>query len=63
MSDTKATLTELQNHLDHAARALRAAWRLCKHNKLEPIAKELADTVLDVETAHELVTDTLRSNV
>jgi hypothetical protein len=46
---------ELENHLGEAARALRCAWRLCKHNGMEATAKELADAVLDVETAHEQV--------
>jgi hypothetical protein len=50
-------LIELENHLSQAARSLRAAWRLCKHNGMEPTAKELADTVLDVETACQQVTD------
>lgn len=58
----KEQLTELENHLQQAARALRAAWVLCKHNGMEPTAKELADTVLDVETARDRVTDILRPN-
>lgn len=58
----KEQLIELENHLTNAARALRCAWRLCKHNGMEPTAKELADTVLDVETAKEGVSDILRPN-
>ena len=58
----KAQLTELESHLQKAASALRAAWILCKHNGMEPTAKELADTVLDVETARDSVTDILRPN-
>lgn len=58
----KAQLTELESHLQKAASALRAAWILCKHNHMEPTAKELADTVLDVETARDRVTDILRPN-
>ncbi len=57
MIERTVLLIELENHLGHAARALRAAWLLCKHNGMEMTAKELADTVLDVETAHKQVTD------
>ena len=53
MVDKSVLLLELENHLRNAAGALRAAWILCKHNGMEKTAKELADTVLDVETAHE----------
>ena len=48
-------LTELEANLQSAASALRAAWVLCKHNGMEKTAKELADTVLDVETARDIV--------
>lgn len=58
----KEQLTELESHLQKAASALRAAWILCKHNGMEPTAKELADTVLDVETARDRVTGILRPN-
>jgi hypothetical protein len=51
MVERNILLIELASHLSDAAKALRAAWRLCKHNGMEPTAKELADTVLDVETA------------
>lgn len=50
---------DLEAHLGEAAKELRAAWLLCKHNGMEPAAKELADTVLDVETAHRQVKDDL----
>lgn len=55
----KEQLTELTNHLQKAAEALRDARMLCKHNGMEPMAKELADTVLDVETARDRITDIL----
>lgn len=35
---TRAQLLELENHLQHAAGALRAAWVLCKHNGMQPTA-------------------------
>lgn len=57
---TREQLLELENHLQHAAGALRAAWVLCKHNGMQPTAKELSDTVLDLETARERVSATLR---
>lgn len=44
-------LIDLENSLQTAARALRHAWRITKHGGMEATAKELADTVLDVETA------------
>jgi hypothetical protein len=50
-------LIELENHLGEAAKELRAAWFLCKHNGMEASAKELADTVLDIETARKQVAD------
>jgi hypothetical protein len=50
-------LIELENHLGKAAKELRTAWLLCKHNGMEASAKELADTVLDVETACKQVAD------
>jgi hypothetical protein len=46
---------ELEMHMGTAAKALRMAWKLCKHNGMEATAKELADTVLDIETAHQQV--------
>ncbi len=48
-------MIELESHLNTAAKALRCAWTLCKHNGMEATAKELADTVLDVETAHQQI--------
>jgi hypothetical protein len=58
----KEQLTELADHLQKAAEALRDAWMLCKHNGMEPTAKEIAGTVLDVETTRDRVTDLLWSN-
>ena len=55
MLDKESAIIYLENYLSEAAKALRSAWRLCKHNGMEATAKELADTVLDVETALELV--------
>ena len=55
MVERSVLLIELESHLGNAASALRAAWILCKHNGMEATAKELADTVLDVETAHKRV--------
>ena len=49
----RSVLLELENHLGHAARSLRAAWILCKRNGMERTAKELADTALDIEIAYE----------
>lgn len=57
MVERSILLIELENHLSDAAKALRCAWLLCKHNGMEPTAKELADTVLDVETAYQQVKD------
>lgn len=55
MEDRVIVLIELENHLLNASTALRASWMLCKGNGMESTAKELADTVLDVETAHKIV--------
>ncbi len=49
--DHEVLLIELDTSLNTAAKALRHAWRLMKHNDMESAAKEIADTVLDVETA------------
>lgn len=57
MVERSILLIELENHLGEAAKALRCAWRLAKHNGMESTAKELADTVLDVETAYQMVRD------
>lgn len=51
----EAQYIELDTHMADAAKSLRCAWRLMKHNGLESVAKELADTVLDVETASSMV--------
>lgn len=53
-------LRRLESHLDQAAKALRGAWLLCKHNGMEASSKELADTVLDVETARNQVAEERR---
>lgn len=37
--------------LRRAGHDLKAAWTLLKHYGMEPTAKELADTVLDVEVS------------
>lgn len=42
---------ELETHITQAAVELRAAWLLCKRNGMEATAKEISDTVLDLETA------------
>jgi putative hemolysin len=52
-------LTELDTSLTDAAKALRHAWRLMKHNGMDATAKEIADTVLDVETSARLVSKQL----
>lgn len=51
MIERSILLIELEGNLYVASKALRDSWLLCKQNGLEHIAKELADTVLDVETA------------
>jgi len=55
MIERSVLLIEFETHLHDSAKALRCAWRLCKHNGMESTAKELADTVLDVETAYQQV--------
>lgn len=57
MIERSVLLIELESHLSDAAKALRCAWRLCKHNGMDATAKELADTVLDAETAYQQVRD------
>ena len=47
------TLKSLASDLAMAAQCLRHAWATMKRNGMENTAKELADTVLDVETAAE----------
>lgn len=53
MIERSILLIELENHLSQAAKALRAAWVLCKQNGMEATAKELADTVLDVDLVYQ----------
>ena len=53
MVDRVIVLIDLENHLSDAAKALRCAWLLCKRHGMVATAKELADTVLDVETAYQ----------
>lgn len=57
MVERSILLIELENHLGQAAKTLRVAWLLCKHNGMGATAKELADMVLEVETAHRKVAD------
>lgn len=57
MIERSMLLIELESHLGQASKALRCAWRLSKYNGMEATAKELADTVLDVEEAHKQVSD------
>jgi len=59
MIKRRILLLELEKHLSDAAKALRLAWKLAKHNGMEPTAKELADTVLDVETACQQVKENI----
>ena len=47
------TLKSLASDLAMAAQCLRHAWATMKRHGMENTAKELADTVLDVETAAE----------
>jgi hypothetical protein len=56
------TIAPRQGARHERADALRAAWLFCKHNGMEPTAKQLADTVLDVETAMHQVADALTPN-
>lgn len=55
-------LKSLDSDLSMAAQCLRHAWQTMKHNGMEATAKEIADTVLDVETAAEMVSETLAAN-
>lgn len=55
--DKEVVLVELETSMTVAAKALRHAWGLMKHNGMEAAAKEIADTVLDVETAAKQITD------
>jgi len=60
MIERSILLLELEKNLSNAAKALRLAWELAKHNGMEATAKELADTVLDVETACQQVSKSKR---
>ena len=55
-------LKSLDGDLSMAAQCLRNAWKTMKHNGMETTAKEIADTVLDVETAAQMVSETLAAN-
>lgn len=55
MIERSILLIELENHFSQAASALRAAWMLCKHNGMESTAKDIADAVLDTETARDQI--------
>jgi hypothetical protein len=57
MEHEKLALAEAA--LRRAGRDLRTAWTLLKHNGMEPTAKELADTVLDVEVSADQLRDFL----
>ena len=57
--DKNLLLTHMEKHLSDAAKSLFLAWKLAKHNGMEPTAKELADTVLDVQTACQQVKDAI----
>ena len=50
-------LNELEKQLKTASKSLKAAWKLCKHNGMDDTAKELADTVLDVDLAHQMASE------
>lgn len=49
----KEQLTELESHLQKAASALRSAWILCKHNGMEPVAKEIERRVYHNTSEHK----------
>jgi hypothetical protein len=57
MIERSILLIDLEQQLGVAAKALRCAWKLAKHNGMEATAKELADTVLDVETSWHQIKD------
>ena len=52
-------LTQAEAALRRAGTDLRTAWTLLKHHGMEPAAKELADTVLDVEVSADQLRDFL----
>ena len=55
MALDKTKAIEIENMLSSAAESLRCAWLQMKRNGLESSAKELADTVLDVEESAKLI--------
>lgn len=57
MEHEKLALAEAA--LRRAGHDLRTAWTLLKHHGMEPTAKELADTVLDVEVSADQLRDLL----
>lgn len=52
-------LSQAESALRRAGHELRTAWTLLKHHGMEPTAKELADTVLDVEVSADQLRDFL----
>jgi len=56
MDEKINALDSLDVHLGEAAKALKKAWRVMKGSQhFESTAKEIADTVLDVEEAHRKI--------
>ena len=60
-SSNFTALSEFSQLLQIAANALREAWKVARKNNMEKTAKEIADTVLDVESAARLTAETLKS--
>ena len=60
-SSNFTALSEFSQLLQSAANALREAWKVARKNNMEKTAKEIADTVLDVESAALLTAETLKS--
>ncbi len=60
-SSNFTALSEFSQLLQIAANALREAWKVARDNNMEKTAKEIADTVLDVESAARLTAETLKS--
>lgn len=58
-NDDYSYLIEAENSFNEASKALRNAWRILKHHGMEHVAKELADTVLDVETSAQQLKNVL----
>ncbi len=59
----KEQLKLAEEALRRAGAELKTAWTLLKHNGMEPTAKELADTVLDVEISADQLREFLTPNV